>query len=457
MATDSGKVWLAHISGDRRQNVEEHLEAVAALSSRFASAFGSPDQGYLVGLAHDIGKCSEEFQRRLCGGPIVDHSSAGAFECAKRNALWAACCVVGHHGGIPNLGNADFDTVETRSVYGRIKKALTNGIPDYECPVVLPSISAPHGYGDNYIDDYFVIKMLFSCLVDADFLDTEHFMSGNAAEEHSYDSLADLLCKLKQFVSDRGWLSPKGELNQARSDVLNSCLNESVQSQSLYTLTVPTGGGKTIASLGFALSHVVKTGKARVIYVLPYTSIIEQTADVFRTILGKENVVEHHSDIAYTTGDYYEGNGYVRATENWDAPVIVTTSVQFFESLYDNRPSKCRKLHNIANSVVVFDEAQFIPVSQLRPCVAAITKVAELFNTTVVLCAATQPVLGDLVASYCPGLKSKELCPNSTLLYSALRRATVVDVGALEQDELLAALKTHEQVLCIVNTYVNGK
>ncbi len=216
---------------------------------------------------------------------------------------------------------------------------------------------------------------------------------------------------------------------------------------------MPTGGGKTISSLAFALAHAARHGLKRVIYVIPFTSIIEQNAEVFRGILGAENVVEHHSNVDFDGEDCDEHLLRQKlATENWDAPVIVTTAVQFFESLFASRGSRCRKLHNIAESVVIFDEAQQIPLNYLRPCVAAIAELAKHYRVSAVLCTATQPALEGMLGEFAPGLPVRELCPNAGGMAETFRRVRFAWHGKLGDDALAEALAKREQVLCIVNT-----
>ena len=209
-----------------------------------------------------------------------------------------------------------------------------------------------------------------------------------------------------------------------------------------------------MASLAFALKHAVENGMKRAIYVVPYTSIIEQNADVFKKILGECNVIEHHSGASFDSDEETNGPKSLRqlATENWDAPVIVTTAVQFFESLYSNKSSKCRKLHNIANSVIIFDEAQMLPTAHLLPCVGAIANLVTHFNVTAVLCTATQPVLNDLIRSFCPKIEVKEICPDTVGLYDRFRRVTFRNGGNMTNAELAMELGQQNQTLCIVNT-----
>ncbi len=445
--------YLAHIAQDgRKQTVAEHLENTAMLCAGFAAAFGAEEQGRMIGLAHDIGKCSAAFQERLRGGNIVDHASAGAYECAVQGAFWASACVAGHHGGLPDFGNQYNDLPGDATLFGRLKKAHAKGIPAYDMPGKLPLAAPPEAYGKDDLTDSGLIRMLFSCLVDADYLDTERFMSDGAVERGTGESVSALLAKLDLYTAR--WKDPRGELNKRRSEVLQACIESGKNPRGLYTLTVPTGGGKTVASMAFALGHAAANGMDRVIYVIPYTSIIEQTAEVFRGIFGENNVVEHHSNADYEVGENAAASDYaqIRATENWDAPIIVTTAVQFFESMYANRPSKCRKLHSVANSVILFDEAQTLPRAHLRPCVAAIAKLVKDFSSTAVLCTATQPVLNDLFEEYAPGIRIKEIVPDSGALYQALRRVVFRDLGSTNADSLARELAAQKQTLCIVNS-----
>ena len=445
-------MYYAHIRDDGAvQTVMEHLIGTAERCAAFASAFQEEKRGELLGYTHDIGKCSEEFQRRLLGGPKVDHATAGALECAKIREDLMACCVVGHHGGLPDFGNPRQDYPGAPTCIGRMKKGLSGGIPAYYWDERIPAPDKPRAFQDRFTQSLWV-RMLYSCLVDADYLDTEAFMSEKHQLRNGYDPLPVLLDRLNTYVQP--WFPGKTELNRNRCNILRQCLDAASQPRGVYSLTVPTGGGKTVASLAFALKHAVENGMDRVIYVIPYTSIIEQNAAVFRRILGENNVVEHHSGILFDEeGETNRSNLSLRlAVENWDAPVIVTTAVQFFESLYANRSSQCRKLHNMANSVIIFDEAQMIPTCHLKPCVGAIANLAAHFRSTAVLCTATQPALSDLFGQFCPGLKIHELCPEVSQAFRNFRRVTYRDGGKMSDEELAEALIQQEQVLCIVNT-----
>lgn len=446
------KKMLAHISedGTRVQTVADHLQGTAVLCGQFAAAFDAQQQGTWLGLLHDIGKYSTKFQKRLQGGEKVDHSTAGAQVAARYGQIPLAFAIAGHHSGLPDGGGRS-DTAQDATMFGRLKKSV-EPYTQWTNEIKLPSIPPqPEMMKENRFTQAFYTRMLYSCLVDADYLDTENFMSSPKPRGQG-QTMDELLKRLNQYTAK--WSHPQGTLNQRRSSILSACTTAGQTGRrGLYSLTVPTGGGKTVASLAFALSLAVKNHMDRVIYVIPYTSIIDQTADVFSEILGAENVLEHHSGVDYSAKEDDEPAAYRKAlaAENWDAPVVVTTSVQFFESLYGNHASQCRKLHNIANSVVIFDEAQNLPVPYLRPCVAAIAQLVQHYRAAAVLCTATQPALQPLFDELAPGLQMTELCPHPKEQYQAFRRTTLKMRGELEQSQLGAELAAQEQVLCIVN------
>ena len=448
--------YLAHVAEDgRQQTVLQHLSATAQKCTAFAQVFHAEEQGDLAGLAHDLGKYSNEFQDRLLHhGPRVDHATAGAFECFRLGQPYAAFAVAGHHGGLPD-GGGQTDDPDSSSFFGRMNRALQGRLPEYaawQSELTLPAPPRPNNL-EPQMEGMFFTRMLFSCLVDADYSDTAEFMANGPHTAFSNRSVDSLMEWLRNYIS--GWFPPKGELNAQRCSILERCIQEGERcAPGLYTLTVPTGGGKTVASLAFALAQAKAQGLRRLIYVIPYTSIIEQTAQKFREILGADCVLEHHSGVLYDVDQEAgpESIRLARATETWDMPVIVTTAVQFFESLYSCRPSQCRKIHNIAQSIVVFDEAQMLPLHALRPCVWAIAQLVKHYGVSAVLCTATQPALPPIFREFAPELPVTELCPPEQFQWDVFQRVTFRQAGKLTYEELAAQLQKQEQVLCIVNS-----
>ena len=451
---------VAHTSEDGRiQPFSEHARAVANLAARYAAVFGAENAACTLGLLHDAGKCSPAGQARLLDhAPKVEHAAAGAEVLGgdpthQQFSYLLSYCVAGHHTGLPD-GGVPTDAIDCATLCAKLKRQRQRArdYAAYEAelggpvPPIQPFLLAgsPKNRGFSYS---FRTRMLFSCLVDADFLDTESFMQNAPLRSGMGESLDVLFERLKTHLSKFG--EPVGLVGEKRRAVLEDCLHSAAQPRGLFSLTVPTGGGKTLSSLAFALSHALKNGLDRVIYVIPYTSIIDQTAAVFRGALGAENVLEHHHNVVYDTPDDREMDLRVLAAENWDAPVVVTTNVQFFESLFSNRTSRCRKLHNIANSVLIFDEAQMLPLDLLLPCVHAIEELVLNHCCTAVLCSATQPALDPYFA---PDLRPQEICSAPKELYEALRRVRFESLGMLDDPALLERLNAQRQVLCIVNT-----
>lgn len=446
------------------QTLEEHATTVAKMAADFALPFISAHWAKWLGELHDLGKARRSFQSYLKAangmtdenydGGDHSHSGAGAVWAAKvfqRHPLGrvSAYCVAGHHAGLP-------DWIDGATPNGALSVRLDQERELVREPAVAswiaaqPSLQSPAMPTPPWkmmpADASFWIRMLYSCLVDADFLDTETFMgSADAAARAQYPALQYLAPQFFHSLDAKQASASDTPVNRVRAEIRAACEAAADLPRGLFSLTVPTGGGKTLSGTAFAFRHALKHGLKRIIYVIPYTSIIEQTADVLRKFLGAESVVEHHSNF----GPEKETQQSRLAAENWDAPVIVTTNVQFFESLYASKSSRCRKLHNIAQSVVILDEAQLLPPRLLLPCVEAMKQLVHNYGASIVLSTATQPAL--------PGLDDvREIIPDTMNLYGRLKRTELIlpETRTLRQpwEEIAEELCQYDQVLCIVNT-----
>lgn len=493
---------LAHTGPNGEAHLlNEHLREVARIAQEFASPLNSGNWAYLAGLWHDLGKYRPGFQQyirqvngqdasiegKLPSGSQKTHSAAGALHAlrsleerfgAAGGTLGRALAYViaGHHAGLGDW------------VAGLDTRLLGTGAPNSECEYSESLATARERAGDLLaLPESFTlasalaaipgpkspqplttslwIRMLFSALVDADFLDTERFLNiGQAERRAGYPPLTTYARQLGSHLTEKAaHVAHLGRdqdpVMRARAQVLQQCLTKAQLPAGVFTLTVPTGGGKTLSSLSFALQHALAHGHQRVIYAIPYTSIIEQTADVFGSIFGAAHVVEHHSQADIDDRD--ESQRSRLACENWDAPLIVTTNVQLFESLFAARTSRCRKLHNIANSVIVLDEAQLLPPDFLQPILDALNVLVTHYGVTVLLCTATQPTLGDSTR-FDPRQSMRGLPPatniidNEAELFAALQRVDIewpADLHTpLPTAELVSRLAEHECVLVVVNT-----
>jgi len=369
-----------------------------------------------------------------------------------------AYCIAGHHSGLSDYGTA-------ASTEGTLFARLNKIIEDYSAyknELNLVSAKTLLNLPIKPIDEYqgftlaFFIKMIYSCLVDADFIDTESYMSDTLKPRGNNTSISQLNDVFNKFLSDMTF--NKTKINIKRKEILERCLSMAKSATGLYSLTVPTGGGKTYSSLAFALNHSISNNLKKIIYVIPYTSIIEQNAKVFKDALGDENVLEHHSNYQFDNKDFEDIQAINEklkfASENWDIPIVVTTNVQFFESLFSNRSSKCRKIHNVAKSVIIFDEAQMLPIQFLKPCLLAVSELVKNYGSTAVLCTATQPSINELLPS---SVKSIEIMDNPKQLYDDFKKVKAVKKGEMDDDTLAGEINRLEQVLCIVNTRKHAK
>ena len=460
------------------QTLQSHSVNVGEMASEFAQVFGAQEIACQTGQLHDLGKYSEAFNHRLHGGPSVDHATAGAKIAVERwgNVLGKlmAFCIAGHHAGLAN-GSGEGDN--RRTLKQRLALQFGEDIPAldnlWQQEIKLPqNLSAPPLKADAHHPFFsyaFFTRMLYSCLVDADYLDTEAFylnLENNAVERGGYPDLNALQRNFNQFINyfrRRIAQAPEqteaekrnAALNRLRSEILDHAVEQAAQPQGLFTLTVPTGGGKTFTSMAFALEHAKRHGMRRVIYVIPFTSIIEQNAAEFRKAfgeLGEQAVLEHHSTFDDGKLQNEATKDKLRlASENWDVPIVVTTAVQFFESLFADRSSRCRKLHNIAGSVIILDEAQMLPLNLLLPIMQAIKELSQNYRCSVVMCTATQPAVQAENGFYRGFENVREIAPKPTALFDKLRRTTVQHIGKQTDADLLAKLGEHPQMLVIVN------
>ena len=441
----------------------EHCEAVAFRARAFAEHFGAGAVAQIAGLLHDFGKAKPAFQRYLRGGPREPHSAEGAKIAVDSYGpvigRMLAFCIAAHHAGLANgsMGNG-----ATTPLDDRLRQTPPSDFPGLTLPPMPKGVPVPlqkRRIADPFTCAFFV-RMIFSTLVDADRLATEAFYAargiGTARPERNAD-LGVLRTALDRRLE--AFPAPRGEVDRLRAEILAAARAAAARQPGLFTFTVPTGGGKTLSSLAFALQHAIAHGLRRIIYVAPFTAILEQTADVFRQALEDHDaVLEHHS--AFDMDERHRGEeegeeALRRAAENWDRPVIVTTTVQLFESLFSAHPSRCRKLHQMARSVIVLDEAQALPLHVLRPCLAALKELADGYGTSVVLCTATQPAV-----RACDGFEApealcisddREIAPEPRALYGRLRRVRFEQAGVLSDEEIVDRLKSERQALVIVN------
>lgn len=440
--------------------LDEHLQNVSNFAANFAGYFGAKAWAELAGKTHDLGKGTLPWQAYLRrANNIVDeftkfyeghptHAAVGAqwlYKYSEEAGKLLAYCVAGHHGGLPNWNDSATSALEARvrQQYPDVQVPLS--VPEF--PEQLPLSIDSDRFGFQL---QFFVRMLFSCLVDADFLDTESFLDKKKLGWRSSYPEMDTLHEIfwTNFNALRDGADQTTKVNLQRERVLEDCLQAGELEPGLFSMTVPTGGGKTLASLALALHHAKKQGKRRIIYVIPFTSIIEQNAKVFRDMLGDDAVLEHHCNFLPDDSDWKTR----LAAENWDAPVVVTTNVQFFNSFYANRPSKCRKLHNVADSIIIFDEVQAIPVEKLRPCLEVIKELSLNYGVTSVLCTATQPAI-NFSEQFKAGLRNvREIIQDVPTLFAELKRTEEVFIGELNEQDVANRLLQHEQVLCIVNT-----
>ena len=449
------------------QTNDQHSLGVAHLASRFSDKFGMASWGKVLGLLHDKGKESHAFQQHIkkesgfdpsirvdgdyhhayVGGILARHMYGKSADNLLVNQI------ASHHTGLHDSSEID----------GIIQKAIPTEVNQDVPKIVLQRAKFKSVCKEDF---HHLSRMLYSCLVDADYLDTEAFMDIQALQLRKHDtSLRTLLPMLERYMAYLQAKAKSGTVNDVRREVLSLCTAKADTPVGIYSLTVPTGGGKTLSSLVWAIRHAVRNGQERIIIAIPYTSIIIQTAAVLRAIFGDDNVLEHHSQVdPELVKDSHLREKLRMAAENWDYPIVVTTNVQLFESIYSNKPSSCRKLHNIVNSVIVLDEVQTLPMDFLQPVVNSLKTYNKLFHVSVLLTTASQPVLSGLIegcnpeASFMGMSHVTELVPNELKLHERLRRVKLFfDDTGKSFDEVAQQLCRYKRVLCVVNTRNDAK
>lgn len=473
MLTNISSELISHIRTNSEgeikayQSLEEHSLGVANYANEFANEFGMGSWGYLIGILHDKGKEKRDFQNYILDMNGIpghknwtqhgkQHAYVGGIIAKKLYGLSAYNIIinqiVSHHTGLHD--------------YDEIENIINQDIPSEVNTNIEKTILGVPNFKIQAADYHHLARMLFSCLVDADFLDTEEFMDeASSALRKNKATLNDLLPLLEDKFKELKSKADLSDVNVIRNKVLQQCIKMADTSIGFYSLTVPTGGGKTLSSLAWAMKHAIRNGQKRIIIAIPYTSIIVQTASVLRSIFGEENVLEHHSNVnPEQIKDENLQEKMKLATENWDYPIIVTTNVQLFESLFGNKPSVCRKLHNIVNSVVILDEVQTLPMDYLQPVVDSMKSFNKMFDVSFLFTTASQPVLSGLIEGCNPRATFKgidqiaEIIPDDFKLHDKLRRVKLsIYKEGKTYDEVAELLSKHKRVLCIVNTRRDAK
>lgn len=458
------------------QTNDEHQKGVAKMSASFAGQFGLSSWGYVLGLLHDKGKERAAFQqyiRKSNGLPADDkkrydnhtHAFVGGILAKELMGMGGLNLltnqIISHHTGLHDCVDVEKilkekhlpeevhkDAIDTSMLYKELREA--GCLKSKE--------------NDKHL--HHLSRMLFSCLVDADRLDTERFMDIELWQKRGGSvTLVGLLPRLEAYTQKLQLNAADTKVNRIRRKVQEQCCKTSLGEKGFYSLTVPTGGGKTLSSLLWAMKHAVSHAMNRIIIAIPYTSIIVQTAGLLKEIFGEENVLEHHSN--FNPDDIKDEEKREKAklaTENWDYPIIVTTNVQLFESMFSNKPSDCRKLHNIVNSVIILDEVQMLPINFLQPIVDSLKAYKEMFGVSVLFTTASQPVLSGLIEGTNPKVGFKgiehimEIIPAEFALHDELRRVKLeIDDKGKTYDEIAAKVSEYDKVLCIVNTRKDAK
>ncbi|XOQ43752.1 MAG: CRISPR-associated helicase Cas3 [Clostridium sp.] len=460
----STEVYYAHTragkSKEEWQTVKEHSKNVAELVKKFSASWCTEEYAENLGLLHDVGKYQSDFQSRLRGTNItVEHSISGAAEWIKMK--WpesGAYCIAGHHSGLPDIGS-NTDSAEEPTLLGRLKRAEKQNFSIYKNELVLKPIRTfpakdavrmSSGNIDEIKKEYaFWTRMMFSCLTDADYLDTEKFCTGKQERGvyADFNICRKQICKyLSQFQADT-------PVKRAREYMRRQVMSHAGEKADVYLINMPTGSGKTLTSMQFALERAVLSHKKHIIYVIPYTSIIEQNAQIFKEIFGADSVLEHHCNFDYESVQNISTRERLkRSAENWDASIIVTTNVQFFKSIYGNRSGELRKLHNIANSVIIFDEVHMFPSLFFQPCLEAIRLLTQRYHCEAVFMTATMPDFHRWMERFgCTNVKTIDLIEDKSL-FSVFNRCKIENLGVLSSEKLVSLALNADNALIVVNS-----
>ncbi len=459
---------IAHKSKDgREQSLQEHGQNVAKMAASFAAPFGGEKFAERIGISHDAGKDTVGFQQYI-QAPDKNAKSphaiiAAALNCQANDVL-SAVITAGHHSGLHNV----LDTItNVRAALAERSQDITTAREYFSSDAISQTEIIPEFARKNKVfGQYAFTKMEFSCLTDADYQDTERFMRGYSPRSYDYDSFSDIYDMFRKHVQP--WIdkdnemmrrknqpfSKDEEINHMRTQMMLQCLDAGSNSRKgdIRTLSIPTGGSKTLSSFAYAIAAAKKdTSIKRIIVVIPFNTITTQTASVLRGIVGEKNILENHSGFDFE--DSKQGKLLQYASENWDIPIVVTTNVQFFESFFSNKPAKSRKLHNIADSVIIFDEVQQLPVKYLKPCIKCIESLAANFGARIVLSTATQPAL----EPYFETIKPREIIDDSESYVKPFRRCSIENIGTVTAKNLTERIQKHKQCLCVVNEKEEAK
>lgn len=459
---------IAHKSKDgREQSLQEHGQNVAKMAASFAAPFGGEKFAERIGVSHDAGKNTVGFQQYI-QAPDKNAKSphaiiAAALNCQANDVL-SAVITEGHHSGLHNV----LDTItNVRAAFAERSQDIATAREHFSTDAINQIEIIPEFARKNKVfGQYAFTKMEFSCLTDADYQDTERFMRGYSPRSYNYDSFSGIYDMFRKHIQpwidkdnkmvgeNNQQLTKNEEINHMRTQMMLQCLNAGSNSRKgdIRTLSIPTGGSKTLSSFAYAIA-AAKNDKSikRIIVVIPFNTITTQTASVLREIVGEKNILENHSGFDFE--DSKQGKLLQYASENWDIPIVVTTNVQFFESFFSNKPSKSRKLHNIVDSVIIFDEVQQFPANFLKPCIKCIESLAANFGARIVLSTATQPAL----EPYFETIKPREIIDDSESYVKPFRRCSIENIGTVTAKNLTERIQKHKQCLCVVNEKEEAK